>query len=55
MSQRPGSDRLVVVVAEADDDRREKLESDVVAQWQDFVDRGSLVIDLPILTVTARK
>lgn len=43
------------LVAEADDDRREKLESDVVAQWQDFVDHGSLVIDLPILTATARK
>lgn len=46
---------MAALVAEADDDRREKLQSDVVAQWQDFVDHGSLVIDLPILTATARK
>ncbi len=46
---------MAAFVAEADDDRREKLERDVVAQWQDFVDHGSLVVDLPILTATARK
>lgn len=46
---------MAALVAEADDDRREKLESDVVAQWQDFVDQGSLVIDQPTLTATARK
>jgi SAM-dependent methyltransferase len=46
---------MAAVVAEADDSSREKLESDVVAQWQDFVDHGSLVIDLPILIATARK
>jgi hypothetical protein len=43
------------VVAEADADRRGKLENDVVAQWQDFVDHGGVVIDLPIVTATARK
>jgi ubiquinone/menaquinone biosynthesis C-methylase UbiE len=43
------------VVAEADADRRGKLENDVVAQWQDFVDYGGVVIDLPIVTATARK
>jgi len=43
------------VIAEADADHLDKLERDVVAQWQDFVDRGNLVIDSPILTATARK
>lgn len=46
---------MAAAVAEADDDRQKKLESDVLAQWQDFVDHGNLVIDLPILTATARK
>ncbi len=46
---------MAALVAEADADRREKLESDVVTQWQDFVDQGSLVVHLPILTATARR
>lgn len=46
---------MAALVAEVDAERREKLENDVVAQWQAFVDRGSLVLDLPILTATARK
>ncbi|MDQ4104704.1 MAG: methyltransferase domain-containing protein [Actinomycetota bacterium] len=46
---------MAAAVAEAGDDRQKELESDVLAQWQDFVHHGSLVIDLPILTATARK
>ncbi|MGH3936790.1 MAG: methyltransferase domain-containing protein [Pseudonocardiaceae bacterium] len=46
---------MAAAVAEADDDHREKLERDVVAQWQDHVDQGSLILDLPILTATARQ
>jgi len=43
------------LVEAADAAQREKMESEVVARWQDFVDRDSLVIDLPVLTATARK
>ncbi|MGH3697808.1 MAG: methyltransferase domain-containing protein [Pseudonocardiaceae bacterium] len=46
---------MAALVAEAADDRWEKLENDVVAQWQEFVDHGSVVIDLPIVTATARR
>ncbi|KUI47234.1 hypothetical protein AU198_04335 [Mycobacterium sp. GA-1199] len=43
------------LVLGADDDRRQGLEDDVVAQWQDFVDHGDLVVDLSIAMATARK
>ncbi|KUH99838.1 hypothetical protein AU190_10090 [Mycolicibacterium acapulense] len=43
------------VVLGADDGRRQELEDDVVAQWQDFVDHGDLVVDLPVAIATARK
>jgi SAM-dependent methyltransferase len=43
------------LVAGADDDRRQKFEDDVVAGWQRFVDDDGLVIDLSIVTATARR
>lgn len=43
------------LVLGADDGRRKNFEDEVVAQWQDFVDGGVLVTDLPIVTATARK
>jgi ubiquinone/menaquinone biosynthesis C-methylase UbiE len=43
------------LVMGADDDRRQALEDEVVARWQDFVDDGGLAIEVPVVTATARK
>lgn len=37
------------------DDRWEKVERDVVAQWQEFVDDGGLVLEQPVVVATARR
>jgi hypothetical protein len=42
------------IVAQAEDARQDDLERDVVAQWQEFVEDGALVVDQPIVTATAR-
>lgn len=41
------------VVAACEDDRWEKVERDVVAQWQQFVEDGVLAIHQPIVVATA--
>lgn len=41
------------VVAGCEDDRWEKVEHDVVAQWQQFVEDGHLVLQQPIVVATA--
>lgn len=41
--------------AQVDDERRASLERDVVANWQEFVKDGSLVLDVRVVIVTARK
>jgi ubiquinone/menaquinone biosynthesis C-methylase UbiE len=46
---------LADLVAAADDKRRQRLEDDVVGQWQDFVERDSLVIKLPVIIATASR
>lgn len=43
------------LVMSADDDRRKAFEDDVVAQWQDFVDDGGLVMELKVVTIIGRK
>lgn len=42
------------VAGDSGDDRWEKVATDVVAQWQEFVDDGRLVLQQPVLTATAR-
>lgn len=46
---------LAGVVLAADVDRRQALEDDVVARWQEFADVDGLLVDLPVVTATARK
>lgn len=43
------------VNAKADDERRESLERDVVARWQEFVEGRSMMLRLRIVLATARK
>jgi hypothetical protein len=38
-----------------DGERRRSLERDVVAQWQEFVDDGALMLEVRIVVATARK
>lgn len=45
---------LAGAVATADDDARRALEDDVVRGWQPFVEHGSLVLEVPLVEVTAR-
>lgn len=45
---------LAAVVAAADDEARESVENEVVAQWQEFVEAGVLVVRQPIVVATAR-
>ncbi|MEO3758866.1 methyltransferase domain-containing protein [Mycobacterium sp. B14F4] len=42
------------LVLAADEDRRQALEDDVVARWQDFVADGGLSVELTVVTATAR-
>jgi ubiquinone/menaquinone biosynthesis C-methylase UbiE len=42
-------------VARAVDDRRGLLQRDVVAQWQEFVEGGALVLQVRLVVATARK
>ena len=46
---------LAGAVAQADDERRDSLERDVVARWQEFVEDGALVLQVRIVVATARK
>lgn len=41
------------VVAACEDDRWEKVERDVVAEWQQYVEGGNLVLHQPIVVATA--
>lgn len=42
-------------VLAADQDRRRAFEDEVVAGWQDYADDTGLLLELPVITVTARK
>lgn len=46
---------LAGAVAEMDDERRRSLERDVVAKWQEFVEDSALVLEVRVVSVTARK
>lgn len=46
---------LAGAVAEVNDEGRSSLERDVVAKWREFVKDGALVLQVRIVTVTARK
>jgi ubiquinone/menaquinone biosynthesis C-methylase UbiE len=46
---------LAGVVAKADDKRRDSLERDIVAQWQEFVQDSALMLRVRTVVVTARK
>lgn len=46
---------LAGAVAQVDDERRELLEHDVVAKWQEFVKNDALVLDVRVVVTTARK
>ena len=46
---------LAGVVAQVDDDHRGLLERDVVAKWQEFVNDGTLSLQVRIVVATARK
>jgi ubiquinone/menaquinone biosynthesis C-methylase UbiE len=46
---------LAGAVARVDGERRRSLERDVVAQWQEFVDDGALMLEVRIVVATARK
>jgi ubiquinone/menaquinone biosynthesis C-methylase UbiE len=46
---------LAGAVAQVDDERRASLERDVVAQWQGFVENSVLVLQVRIVTATARR
>ncbi|MFV9633059.1 class I SAM-dependent methyltransferase [Mycobacterium neumannii] len=41
------------LVMSAGADRRQQLENEVVARWQDFIDRGGMVVEQPIVVATA--
>jgi ubiquinone/menaquinone biosynthesis C-methylase UbiE len=46
---------LAAVVAQVDDERRELLEHEVVAKWQEFVEDRALMLEVRIVVATARK
>jgi len=46
---------LAGIVAQVDDGRRESLERDVVAKWQEFVEDHALVLQLRVAIATAQK
>ncbi len=46
---------LANALAQADDERRGALESEVVAKWQEFVADGALMLETRVATATARK
>ena len=46
---------LAGAVAKVDDDRRDSLERDVVAKWQEFVKDRALELQVRIVVATARK
>lgn len=46
---------LAGVVAQVDDDRRDLLERDIVAEWQEFVKDRALVLRVRMVVATARK
>lgn len=50
-----GATPLAAPVSAADDDQRKQFEEEVVAGWQQFAEDDGLVLQMPILTVTARK
>jgi ubiquinone/menaquinone biosynthesis C-methylase UbiE len=45
---------LAASAAGLNDDRRASLERDVVAQWESFTNDGALILELDIVTATAR-
>jgi ubiquinone/menaquinone biosynthesis C-methylase UbiE len=45
---------LAGAVAQVDDERRGRLEQDVVAQWQEHVEDGALALPVRVVVVTAR-
>lgn len=46
---------LAEPLAKADDAKRAALEDEVVAKWDEFVEDGSLILNLPDVLATARK
>jgi len=46
---------LVAALAQVDDDRRRLLEHDVVTKWHEFVKGGTLVLQVRVVAVAARK
>ena len=46
---------LASAVAQVNDERRGALDRDVVAQWQEFVKEGALMLEARIVVATARK
>lgn len=46
---------LAGAVAQADDARRDALTREIVSQWQELIDDGSLTLTLRVLTATARR
>ena len=46
---------LTADVAQVHDERRDSLEGDVVAKWQEFVEDRALVLEARIAVATARK
>lgn len=46
---------LAGAVAQVDDERRGSLERDVVAEWQEFVEDGALMLHVRIVIAAARK
>jgi ubiquinone/menaquinone biosynthesis C-methylase UbiE len=46
---------LAAAVAQVDDERRDSLERDVVAKWQEFVEDRALMLEVRIVVATARK
>ncbi len=45
---------LAEAVAQVDSERRAALEHDVVAQWQEFVQDGALILDVRVVAATAQ-
>lgn len=46
---------LAGTVAQADDERRGSLESDIVAKWEEFLKDGRLMLPVRVVVATARK
>ncbi|HEX2212230.1 MAG TPA: class I SAM-dependent methyltransferase [Mycobacterium sp.] len=46
---------IAALVFDADEERRQAVEEDVVSRSQDFVEAGNLTLDLTVVTATARK